>query len=100
MEEYIKKMGAQYEAGKLTYNRGGTEKTDKDFLDRFRHYYGMYAHGDAVVGANGITGPGRINFKEIRDYSAGLLPIEKFRDIIDPITQGRKTKRRFRKVNI
>lgn len=100
MEEYIKKMATQYEAGKLTYNRGGAEKTDKDYLDRFRHYYGMYAHGDAVVGANGITGPGRINFKEIRDYAAGLLPIEKFRDIIDPITQGRKTKRRFRKVNI
>ncbi len=75
------------------------EKPEKEFLQRCQHYYGMYAYGDTVFGYGGVTRNG-VNFKELRDYAAGLMSPDKYKDILDPLCTNKKTKRQFRKWTI
>jgi hypothetical protein len=94
-EEY----SAKFMANKLPIESGRYEKTQKEYLQRCQHYYGLYASNQACFGYGGVTGSG-INFKELRDYAAGLMSPNKYRDALDPARFSKKKNRHFRRWNI
>ena len=88
-----------YINGKFPIQSDLQEKTEKEFLARCQHWFGMYCYGDAAIGFAGRTRAG-VNFRELRDYAAGLMPVTKYQDMIDKAIQDKKSKRLFRRLNI
>lgn len=97
---FQKEYSDKFMANKLPIEPGRYGKTEAEFLQRCQNYYGLYASNQACFGFGGVSGGG-INFKELRDYGAGLMSPNKYRDMLDPLKRSKRNKDKyFRRWNI